>query len=458
MERLAAIILAAGKGTRMRSRIPKVLHQVAGQYMVSHVLTAAKEAGASCLVVVTGHEAGLVEKSLGSEYLYAYQHQQLGTGHAVMQAEPKLPEAIDLVLVLSGDTPLLTSDTIKNLLDYHQEVAGAATLLTAFPADPAGYGRVLRGDDGQVLRVVEEKDATPKEQEICEVNAGVYCFQRQHLFQALKRVKPANAQGEYYLPDVIDILSKEGLGVAAVTAADPRELQGINNRIHLAEAEQFFRLRINEGLMLAGVTIIDPGSTFIDKGVKIGQDTVVFPFTFIKGNTAIGPDCQIGPNATLSDCSLGTGVIFHHSVAERAVLGDGCQIGPFAYLRPGALLREGVKIGDFVEIKNSDIGPGSKIPHLSYIGDAVLGQGVNIGAGTITCNYDGVNKWKTIIHDQAFIGSNTNLVAPVEIGAFAVTGAGSTITKNIPPEALGIARGRQVNIEGWAKRPPKSKE
>ncbi|MEW6662682.1 MAG: bifunctional UDP-N-acetylglucosamine diphosphorylase/glucosamine-1-phosphate N-acetyltransferase GlmU [Bacillota bacterium] len=458
MEKLAAIILAAGKGTRMRSRLPKVLHRVAGQYMVSHVLTAAREAGVGCLVVVAGHEAELVEKSLGSDYLYAYQQQQLGTGHAVMQAEFKLPKDIDLVLVLSGDTPLLTSDTLKNLLDYHREMESAATILTAFPEDPTGYGRVLREAGGRVVRIVEEKDASPREREIREVNAGAYCFQRQHLFQALKRIKPANAQGEYYLTDVIGILAEQGLGVAAVAAADPREFQGINNRVQLAEAEHVFRQRINEQLMLAGVTILHPESTFIEKGVSIGQDTVVFPFTIIKGNTTIGPECQVGPYATLTDCRLGLGVIFRHSVADRAVMEDGCQIGPFAYLRPGTLLREGVKVGDFVEVKNSDIGPGSKIPHLSYIGDTTLGRGVNIGAGTITCNYDGVNKWETVIHDGAFIGSNTNLVAPVEVGAGAVTGAGSTITKNIPPEALGVARSRQVNIEGWAKKGLRIKE
>ncbi|MBS3975727.1 MAG: bifunctional UDP-N-acetylglucosamine diphosphorylase/glucosamine-1-phosphate N-acetyltransferase GlmU [Syntrophomonadaceae bacterium] len=452
MEKLAAIILAAGKGTRMRSRMPKVLHQVAGQYMVSHVLAAAREAGVECLVVVTGHEAELVEKSLGSNYFYAYQQKQLGTGHAVMQAEAKLPEDIDLVLVLSGDTPLLTTATLKNLLDYHREMETAATILTAFPEDPAGYGRVLREAGGRVIRIVEEKDATPKEREIREVNAGAYCFERQHLFKALKRINPANAQGEYYLTDVIGILAKDGLSVAAVAAADPREFQGINNRVQLAGAEQVFRQRINEELMLAGVTILHPESTFIEKGVVIGQDTVIFPFTFIKGNTVIGSGCQIGPYATLTDCRLGEGVVFRHSVADHAMMEAGCQVGPFAYLRPGALLREGVKVGDFVEIKNSDIGPGSKVPHLSYIGDTTLGRGVNIGAGTITCNYDGINKWETVIHDGAFIGSNTNLVAPVKIGAFAVTGAGSTITKDIPPEALGVARSRQVNIEGWAKK------
>jgi len=458
MERVAAIVLAAGKGTRMRSELPKVLHKVAGRYMVSHVLTAAREAGVKCFVVVVGHEAELVEKSLGSSNYYAYQQLQLGTGHAVMQAETKLPNDTDLVLVLSGDTPLVTSGTLKNLLDYHREMKTAATVLTAFPEDLTGYGRVLRDADGKIARIVEEKDASPKERENREVNAGAYCFNRQELFQALKMIKPANVQGEYYLTDVIGILAKQGLKAAALPAADPGEFQGINNRVQLALAEQVLRQRINEEFMLSGVTILHPDSTFIEKGVSIGQDTVIFPFTIIRGNATIGPGCQVGPYATITDCRIGSRVIFCHSAADRATMEDGCQVGPFAYLRPGAILREGVKIGDFVEVKNSDIGPGSKIPHLSYIGDTTLGRGVNIGAGTITCNYDGINKWKTVIHDEAFIGSNTNLVAPVVIGAKAFTGAGSTITKDIPPEALGVGRSRQVNIKGWADRITKGKK
>ncbi|KKM09308.1 bifunctional N-acetylglucosamine-1-phosphate uridyltransferase/glucosamine-1-phosphate acetyltransferase [Clostridiales bacterium PH28_bin88] len=452
MRNIAAIVLAAGKGTRMRSRWPKVLHQVAGKHMVSHVVDAARSAGVGHMVVVIGHGAELVERALGDGLIYAYQRQQLGTGHAVMQAEDHIPAGIDTVMVLYGDTPLLTSETLRGLLEYHQEEGAAATILTAFPEDPAGYGRVIRDEEGSVSKIIEERDATPEEREVGEINTGTYCFASGPLFAALKRISPANAQGEYYLTDVIGLLKEQGLPVAALAVFDPQETKGINSRVDLAAAEKELRQRINRKLMESGVTIIDPGSTFIDAGVTILPDSVIYPFTTLQGSTVIGAECAVGPHALLTDCRLGDGVTIRYTVAEQAVIGDRCVIGPFAYLRPETVLHEGVKIGDFVEIKKSVIGTGSKVPHLTYIGDTSVGRDVNIGAGTITCNYDGKGKYPTIIEDGAFVGSNTNLVAPVKVGAGAVIGAGSTITKDVPAGALGVARGRQNNIEGWAHR------
>ncbi|GAW91657.1 bifunctional UDP-N-acetylglucosamine diphosphorylase/glucosamine-1-phosphate N-acetyltransferase GlmU [Calderihabitans maritimus] len=448
---VSAVVLAAGKGKRMRSRLPKVLHKVAGKYMVEHVLEALRGAGVKNIILVLGHEAELVKEKVARDVEVAYQREQLGTGHAVMQAKALLPGDGEDVLVVCGDTPLLTAQTLKELIERHQENRAAVTILTSILPDPTGYGRIVRGPDGKVIRIVEEKDATPEEREIREINTGTYCFRQEELLSALEEIRPDNAQGEYYLTDTIDILIRRGLTVEAVQGS-AEETLGINNRVQLAEAEKILRKRINCALMEAGVTILDPDSTFIDAGVEIGQDTVILPFTFIQGNTYIGSGCTIGPGVTVRDSRVGDNVSLQYSVVTESEIGDGCSVGPYAYLRPGTVLAPNVKIGDFVEVKNSRIGAGSKVPHLSYIGDATIGTGVNIGAGTITCNYDGEKKWPTKIGDGAFIGSNTNLVAPVEVGEDAMVGAGSTITRDVPAGDLAICRGKQINLKGYARK------
>lgn len=451
MEGLAAVILAAGKGTRMKSRLPKVLHPVGGQPMVNHVMAACRTAGAQPVVLVIGHGAEQVQATLGPEQVYVEQKEQLGTGHAVMQAETVLRDFEGDILVVCGDTPLLRGETLAALAQYHRQQEAVATVLTMTLANPTGYGRIIRDEQGQVAAIVEEKDATPEQKDIREVNSGTYCFQAQALFAALQQITPNNAQGEYYLTDVLAIFRQQGQKVAAWQLSDDTEVMGINDRVALAEANRLFRERINRQQMLAGVTILDPATTYIEAEVKIGADTVIYPNTHLTGKTTIGAGCQIGPDTKIMDSQIGDGVEIQFSVVLQAEIGNDCTIGPFAYLRPGTRLAAGVKVGDFVEIKNAVIGQGSKVPHLSYIGDAEIGSGVNIGAGTITCNYDGYKKSKTIIGDGAFIGSNSNLVAPVTIGAGSLVAAGSTIVKDVPADALGVARAPQKNREGWAK-------
>jgi bifunctional UDP-N-acetylglucosamine pyrophosphorylase/glucosamine-1-phosphate N-acetyltransferase len=449
MSGVTATVLAAGKGTRMHSLLPKVLHKVAGKHMARHVLEAAAGAGVDRMVVVVGHQAELVRTALGPDYLYAYQEEQRGTGHAVLQARSLFPPENDTVLILCGDTPLLRSETIKRLIAEHRESQAVVTVLTAVLPDPAGYGRVIRETGGMVKKIVEAKDADAEELAVTEINTGAYCFQKQFLLAALDTIRPANAQGEYYLTDVISQARRQGLMVAGLIAEDYREVMGINSRVDLARAEQIFRERINRDLMEAGVTLLDPASTFIDAGVAIGIDTVIYPFTIIEGATVIGSGCTLGPGTTIRDAYLANGVSVMASVVLESRVGDGCTIGPYAHLRPGSVLEKGVKVGNFVELKKTTVDQGSKVSHLTYLGDTTVGCQVNVGAGTITCNYDGVHKWPTVIGDHAFIGSNTNLVAPVEVGAEAVIGAGSTITKNVPPGALGLARNRQTNILQW---------
>ena len=449
MAGVIAVMLAAGKGTRMCSKLPKVLHQVAGKHMAWHVLTAATCAGVEQTIVVVGHQAELVRAALGPDCLYVHQENQLGTGHAVLQARTLIPAEADTVLVLCGDTPLLRPETISRLISVHREKQAAATVLTAVLPDPGGYGRVIRGTDSTVSKIVEAKDATPEELAVKEINTGTYCFQKEFLLTALQEITPVNAQGEYYLTDVIAFADQRGLKVTGLIAEDYQEVMGINNRVDLALAARLLRERINRALMEAGVSLLDPASTFIDAGVTIGMDTVVYPFTIIEGTTVIGSDCTLGPGATIRDAHIAGGVSVFASVVLESRIGDGCTIGPYAHLRPGTILEAGVKAGNFVELKKSTIGAGSKVSHLTYLGDATLGSQVNVGAGTITCNYDGVHKWPTVIGDKAFIGSNTNLVAPVEVGSEAVIGAGSTITKDVPPGTLGLARNRQTNIPHW---------
>lgn len=458
--RLAAVILAAGKGTRMKSGLPKVLHKVCGLPMVDHVLRAAQEVRAGRTVIVVGHGADLVKQEINGKAEIVFQHDQLGTAHALRQAEKSLHGFVGDILVLCGDTPLITANTLKNLILAHRTSGAAATVLTAVMDDASGYGRVVRSPEGRVVKIVEQKDASPEELLVKEINSGIYCFKSKGLFNDLAQLKSDNSQGEFYLPDLIGEYVKEDKPVAAVSVMDPVEIMGVNDRSQLAMTEAVMRSRINRSLMISGITMIDPATVYIDADVEIGRNTVIYPGTIIQGGTVIGEGCAIGPFTHIVSSRLRNNITVKQSVIDDSDIESGCNIGPYAYIRPGCVLAGQVKIGDFVELKKAQIGTGSKVPHLSYVGDAVLGEKVNIGAGTITCNYDGENKWTTTIGDSAFIGSNTNLVAPVRVGNGASTGAGSTISKDIPDGALGITREKQKNIPNWSrnKRPLKNIE
>lgn len=455
---LATVILAAGKGTRMKSKLPKVLHKVCGSTMLSYVIDAAAGAGVKKIIVVVGYGADVVAREVEGRAQVAHQAEQLGTAHALMQAGPFLSDFKGQLLVLCGDTPLIEAGTLLELINSHRTSGAAATVLTAMMDDPTGYGRVVRDNGGGVVRIIEQKDASPEEKGIREVNTGVYCFECDGLFEALSRLSPVNAQGEYYLTDIIEMNVRGGRRVGAVTAENPAEITGINDRVQLSEAERYMRGRILKDLMLSGVTVVDPASTFVDRKVQIGRDTVIYPFTFIEGNTVIGEDCIIGPGSRLINAVVGNGVSIQNSVVTESSMEDGCSIGPFSHLRPGNNLGREVKVGNFSEVKKSVVGDRSKVPHLSYVGDATIGKNVNIGAGTITCNYDGRNKWPTSIDDDVLIGSNTNLVAPVKIGSRSVTGAGSTITRDVPAGSLAVERAKAKVIPDWDKRDKRKKD
>lgn len=452
MQEMIAVILAAGKGTRMKSKAPKVLHQVGGKPMLRQVVDVARAVGSSRTVVVAGFEGDRVMQEMGAALEYAIQSEQLGTGHAVMQARPLLQGYSGTILLLCGDTPLLTRSTLEKLRDEHRRQAAAATVLTACLPDPSGYGRILRDTAGDVIGIVEQKDASAEQLKITEINTGIYCFEAEPLFAALDGLTCDNAQKEYYLTDVLSILARAGHRVCAVETDDFSETLGINSRVQLAEAESILRRRKLVELMEAGVTVMDPASTFVDAEVSIGSDTVIYPFTWLEGSTVIGQECRIGPNTRIADSILGDRVAIHFSYAHECKIADGAAVGPYVHLRPATELAAGVKVGNFVEIKNSQVGQGSKVPHLSYIGDTDMGAGVNIGSGAITVNYDGKKKHRTVIGDNAFIGCNTNLVAPVSVGDNAYIAAGSTITKDVPPGALGVGRARQANIAGWVRK------
>ena len=452
MQEMVAVILAAGKGTRMKSALPKVLHMVGGRPMLRHVMNAATQAGAKRTLVVVGFGGDQVQAEIGAAAEYVVQAEQLGTGHAMMQAQPALDGFGGTVLLLCGDTPLLTGKTLQQLVTAHQQSGAAATVLTATPADATGYGRILRDEAGRVVGIVEQKDATEAQKRIGEINTGIYCFEAVPLFAALAGLTCNNAQAEYYLTDVLAILAQAGQRVGAVEVTDFQETLGINSRLQLAEAEKILRQRKLLELMDSGVTVMDPASTFVDASVSIGEDTVLYPFTWLEGETTIGRDCRIGPNSRIADSQLGDAVTLHFSYAHECKIAEGVTVGPYVHLRPDAELAAGVKVGNFVEVKNSRVGAGSKLPHLSYIGDADIGSGVNIGCGTITVNYDGKKKHRTVVEDTAFVGCNSNLVAPVSVGAGAYIAAGSTITKDVPAGALGVGRARQTNIAGWAEK------
>ncbi len=447
MSNLVAVIMAAGKGTRMKSKLPKVMHSLAGKTLIEHVLDMVGQAGVKRSLVIVGHGREVIEAHINKRAEIVVQTEQLGTGHAVMQALPYL-EGEQTILVLSGDQPLLKSETLNALVESHQIQGASATVLTAYMDQPFGYGRIVK--EGENLsKIVEEKDATPEQRNIIEINTGTYCFKGSALKEALRKITTENAQGEYYLTEVFDILLKHGEKVVTYCTANSHEALGINSRGQLAEAEGIVRKRILEHWMAEGVTIVDPASTFIDTEVVLAQDVTILPFTRLSGKTRIEEDAVIGPQTSMDNCIVGCGSEVTYTVAKEALIGERCHIGPFSYLRPGTKLEAEVKVGDFVEIKNSWIETGAKVPHLSYIGDTHIGKSANIGAGTITCNYDGVKKHPTKIGAHAFIGSNTNLVAPLEIGDYAVTGAGSTITKNVPEKALVVERGQQMVKEHW---------
>jgi bifunctional UDP-N-acetylglucosamine pyrophosphorylase/glucosamine-1-phosphate N-acetyltransferase len=447
------VILAAGEGTRMRSATPKLLHPLCGLPMIAWPVAAAREAGAGEVVVVDGPDRKL-QQTLDGNATIAVQETPKGTADAVKAAAAHIGPG-STVVVLAGDVPLITPGTIKALTDAHVRSGAAATIATMELDDPSGYGRIVRAPDGTVERVVETKapgDATERELHIREVNTGIFAFDGGSLLQALDEVRADNAQGELYLPDVLPIIRRHERTVLAYELGDPTETLGINDRVALAQVTALAQQRILERHMRAGVTIVNPQATVIDAGVTIGQDTVIEPFTCLHGATQIGTQSTIGPNATLIDAIVGDGATVLHAYIKEAEIGDRASVGPFAYLRPGTVLREGSKAGTFVEIKNSDVGAGTKVPHLSYIGDADIGEQTNIGAGTITANYDGYRKHRTTIGSGVKGGVDTMLVAPVKLGDEAYTAAGSVITEDVPPGALGVGRARQQNIEGYAKR------
>lgn len=447
-----AIILAAGKGTRMNSKLPKVLHKINGLPMTAHVIRALSKCHLDQTVMVVGHEGELVQEVYGDQVDYAVQREQLGTGHAIMSAMPVLESDIDVVMIVCGDTPLLTGSSLLKMLQSFYNSDASCMVLTAKLPNPTGYGRIIRGEEEQVVAIIEEKDASVTEKRINEINTGTYCFKVPDLKEALEHLNNENAAGEYYLTDTISYLCQRGKIVAGQLLSDYHEILGVNNRVQMAQAVEILRKRKCEELMLKGVTIVDPNRVYIEQDVEVDIDTIIEPNVQLKGNTKIGKECFIGADTELIDTTVGDFCEIKKSVLWEASVADHGKIGPFAYLRPGSALAENVKVGDFVEIKNSHIAEGSKVPHLSYIGDATVGEKVNIGCGTITCNYDGEKKHPTIIGDGAFIGSNSNLVAPVEVGENAFVAAGSTITKDVPANALAVARGRQYIKEDWVKK------
>jgi bifunctional UDP-N-acetylglucosamine pyrophosphorylase/glucosamine-1-phosphate N-acetyltransferase len=452
MENVAAVILAAGKGTRMKSALVKVLHPAAGRPMISWSVDAARAAGASPVVLVVGHQADAVRAAFhdSPEIRCAVQAEQLGTGHAVACARDGLAGFSGTVLILCGDTPLLRVETLQGLIRFHREQGASLTVLTARMDNPFGYGRVIRDSAGRVVRIVEQKDATPEEQAHCEINSGIYCMEAGFLYANIGAISSDNAQKEFYLTDLVAIAANKGLTCLGHRTDDADEIMGVNDRAQLAEASRILRRRINYDLMCSGVSLIDPEHTYIDPGVVIGSDTVIHPNCTISGTTAIGSGCVVDSNVAIDACSIGNNChIKAGSVLEGSQLQAAVSVGPMAHLRPGTVLNDHVKIGNFVETKKIVMGEGSKASHLTYLGDAEIGSNVNIGCGTITCNYDGVNKHRTIIGDDVFIGSDVQLVAPVEVGRNSLVAAGTTVTVDVPPDSLAISRVPQVNKVGW---------
>ncbi|PKP55632.1 bifunctional UDP-N-acetylglucosamine diphosphorylase/glucosamine-1-phosphate N-acetyltransferase GlmU, partial [Candidatus Atribacteria bacterium HGW-Atribacteria-1] len=425
------IIMAAGKGKRMKSNLPKVLHNLAGKPILNYVLDTVDQLEVKRKILIIGYKSDKIRELIGDKIEYVEQKEQLGTAHAVLQTEKLLSGFKGDVLILSGDVPFLTVKTLKKLLKYHQANNFCCTLVSTVLKNPKGYGRIVRDKKGEIKGIIEEADLSTDKKKITEINSGIYCFNKEKLFQALEKITPDNKQGEYYLTDTVKIL--------------------------LGDASQKVYQKTLQDLMLQGVTIVDPNSTFIERGVKIGQDTIIYPFTIIEKGTKIGSNCFIGPYSHLIDADIGKGIRVWASIIESSTVKEGANIGPYAHLRPETVVGKGAKIGNFVELKKTVIGEGSKASHLTYLGDATVGKKVNIGAGTITCNYDGEKKHKTVIEDGVFIGSNNSLVAPVKLGKDSYTGAGSTITEDVPAGNLAIARSRQTNISGWRKKKKEDK-
>lgn len=453
MNGVHVVVLAAGKGTRMKSALPKVLHRASELPLIEHVLRSAQSLSPQSITVVVGHQAGIVQTSVAKRpgLTFAVQEPQLGTGHALLQAEPVLRGQTGTVVLLSGDVPLLRGSTLTALLGRHEQRRAAATVLTAMVDDPDGYGRIVRDADGAIAAIVEHKDATDEQRTIAEINSGIYAFDLAPLFDALRQIGASNAQGEYYLPDLVGIYRTRGLVVETVTAGDAREIFGVNSRKELADVTAILKTTRNDALMEAGVTIVDPATTFIGPDVTVGADTIIHPGTYLEGRTSIGSRCTIHSGVRIVDSRIDDDVsINNFCVIVESHISRGAKVGPFAHVRPQSEVGEDAHIGNFVELKKTTIGRGSKANHLSYLGDATIGENVNVGAGTITCNYDGVAKHPTVIDDGAFIGSDTQLIAPVRVGRGAYVAAGSSITTDVPAESLGIARARQTNKAGWA--------
>lgn len=455
----AVIVLAAGEGTRMKSRLPKVLHEICGRAMLGHVLAASEELGPERTVVVVGHgreRVGAYLKETAPEVSTAVQAQQNGTGHAVRVAVEELREqgaSLSGTVVLAyGDTPLLRGATLSGLVEAHEAAGNAVTVLSAEVPDPAGYGRVVRDADGVFTEIVEHADATEEQRAVDEINSGMYAFDGALLADVVHRLSTDNAKGEEYITDAVAILRGDGHRVGAAPAADWVEIQGVNDRAQLAEARRLLNDRLLGALMRSGATVVDPASTWVDVQVELGRDVVVEPQVRLRGATRVGEGAQVGPGTTLTDTLVGEEAVVRETYAERAEIGPGATVGPFAYLRPGAVLRESAKAGTFVEVKNSTVGPGSKVPHLTYVGDADIGEGVNIGASSVFVNYDGVDKNRTTIGDHARTGSDNMFVAPVEVGPGAYTGAGTVVREDVPPGALAVSAGAQRNIDGWVQR------
>ncbi|MGV3144105.1 bifunctional UDP-N-acetylglucosamine diphosphorylase/glucosamine-1-phosphate N-acetyltransferase GlmU [Staphylococcus simulans] len=447
-----AVVLAAGKGTRMKSKLYKVLHKVAGKSMIEHVVDSVKQAGTDEIVTIVGHGAESVKETLGSQSSYSFQEEQLGTAHAVKMAADELKGKEGTTLVVCGDTPLITPETLKALADYHEAQQAGVTVLSATADNPFGYGRIVRDQDGRLAKIVEQKDATEAEREIDEISTGIFAFDNVLLFELLEKVKNDNAQGEYYLPDVITLALEAGKIADAYRTDDFDEIMGVNDRVALSKAEAAYRERVNEYHMRNGVTLIDPASTYIEADVQIGKDTIIEPGVHLGKGTVIGEDTVIGQYSDVNNSTIGNRTTIKQSVVNDATVGDDTTVGPFAQLRPNAHLGNEVKVGNFVEVKKAELKDGAKVSHLSYIGDAEIGERTNVGCGSITVNYDGKNKFKTIIGKDSFIGCNTNLVAPVTVGDGVLIAAGSTITDDIPNDSLALARARQTTKPGYLNK------
>jgi bifunctional UDP-N-acetylglucosamine pyrophosphorylase/glucosamine-1-phosphate N-acetyltransferase len=448
------VVLAAGKGTRMKSARPKVIHRLSGTPMIDFVLDAAAALQPRSTTVVVGHQADVLKQALDGRpnLTFAVQEPQRGTAHALLTAERALAGATGTLVLLSGDVPMLTARTLQQLVDRHERTGAAATVVTAIVDHPHGYGRIVRSGE-RIAEIVEERDATPAEREIREINSGIYAFALDGLFAALRGIATENAQQEYYLPDLVGIYRAKGLGVETLTVTNPDEIRGINSQAELADTSRLLREQKNAALMAAGVTLEDPATTYVGRDVEVGADTILRPNVSLEGHTSIGAGCDIHSGVRIVDSRLGDGVtIFNHCVIADATLDEGTSVGPFAHVRAHSHLRERAKIGNFVELKKTTLGPGSKAMHLTYLGDATIGGKVNIGAGTITCNYDGVKKNPTVIDDGAFIGSDSQLIAPVTVGEGAYVGSGTTVRENVPAGALAVSAGKQRTIEGWVAR------